>query len=172
MKIKTNNKRINKSHDNEKNKSFEIKKTNNLSILREIEDLKTNNQSLKTKNHKLMQKEKYINTILYYNSLENLGDSYTKEEIINYKKSHEYLSKEFFDIVSKLKCELRKNKFDFSRLIEENKILAPVKIKIIEEKYKQYSIIQKTQIEDLQKENFDLNKKLDDLCNILKKDKN
>ncbi len=109
IKIK-NNKISNNTISKERNTYTEKKEFNNTLILKEIDSLQTKNLSLTKKYQNLHKKEKYINQILYFDSLENLGNNYINKEIIYYRKSHDYLTKEFFNVISKLKCEIRKNK--------------------------------------------------------------
>jgi len=166
------NKNNNKNNNNEKSISLDKKKEYSYCfLLKDIESLKTKNISLKKKHENFKLKEKQLNEITYYESLENLGDNYTRNQINYYKDYHDYLSKEFFDLVSKLKCEIRKNKFDFSRVIEDNKMLIPLKLKIFEDNYKQYSQKQIKVIDELKTENNLLNNKLEDLYCVLKREK-
>jgi len=172
MKINKINNKINKISNYEKHISFDNKKEAEYSfITKDIESLKTKNNTLKKKHQDLKLKEKKLNEIIYYESLENLSEHYTQNQINLYKNTHDYFSKEFFDLVSKLKCEIRKNKFDFSRVIEENKMIIPLKIKILEEKFQEYSQKQIKQIDELKNTNHLLNYKLEELYCVLKKDK-
>lgn len=155
-------KKGNKSTQSENNKE-------DINIQKNIEELKIYNANLKMEYDYLKSKENNVNKLIYYDSVESLGDNYIKHEISFYRNNNEFLSKHYFDLISKLKLDIRKNNYEHNRLLEENKNIMQNNLIILEKRLSDYEKKQKHDIEELQNNNKRLAEMLDDLSSVLKK---
>ena len=131
-----------------------------------INKIEKSNNYLKIQIENLQKKEKILKEKVYYNQLENIGEYFIKKEIRSYKEQNDFLSMQFFDMISKIKHEINKNNYEFSKKIENQKRNYPEVIKNINQNYENLLEKQKKEIAKMKNENKNLKEKWENLKNL------